>query len=234
MPAIAEPRRHSEDLLPAGQTYQNGTAAEQRLVLYNVPWERYEQLCELLGEHKVRLAYQQGSLEIMAPSMSHGCYGYLSARAVDILAEEMAIPILPGGSVTLKSQAVDRGIEPDNCYWIASELQVRDKTEIDLDLDPPPDLFVEIEITHSFLDRLEIAAKLNVAEVWRFDASVLKVLILQPDGTYSESDRSKSFPGFPVKDIAPFLKRTPDVDYITQMRRFREWVRDRLRDSPNG
>jgi Uma2 family endonuclease len=216
MPAIAEPRRHSEDLLPAGQTYQNGTAAEQRLVLYNVPWERYEQLCELLGEHKVRL------------------YGYLSARAVDILAEEMAIPILPGGSVTLKSQAVDRGIEPDNCYWIASELQVRDKTEIDLDLDPPPDLFVEIEITHSFLDRLEIAAKLNVAEVWRFDASVLKVLILQPDGTYSESDRSKSFPGFPVKDIAPFLKRTPDVDYITQMRRFREWVRDRLRDSPNG
>jgi Uma2 family endonuclease len=129
---------------------------------------------------------------------------------------------------------VDRGIEPDNCYWIASELQVRDKTEIDLDLDPPPDLFVEIEITHCFLDRLEIAARLNVAEVWCFDGSVLKVLILQPDGTYSESDRSKAFPGFPVKDIAPFLKRTPDVDYLTQMRRFREWVRDRLHDSPNG
>lgn len=213
---------------------QEQSAQEQRLVLYNVPWDHYEQFCELLEEHNVRLTYQQGTLEIMAPSMNHEFYGYSSGRAIDTLAEEMGIAILPGRAVTLKSRAVERGIESDNCYWVATEESVRGKETIDLDVDPPPDLFVEIEITHSFLDRLEIAAKLGIPEVWRIDGDELKVLILQPDGTYSESEWSRSFPDFPVKEIVPFLKRSTDVDYLTQMRRFREWVRKQLDDRQPG
>jgi Uma2 family endonuclease len=131
--------------------------------------------------------------------------------------------------VTLKNLAVDRGIEPDNCYWIANEALVRDKSEIDLNVDPPPDLFVEVEVSRSFLDRLEIAAKLNVPEVWRIRGTELQVLLLQPDGNYAESDRSTAFPGFPVTEIAQFLQRAPGVDYTTQMRRLREWVREQLR-----
>lgn len=143
MPALPEPPVLTE---------QQQSALEQRLVLYNVPWNHYEQLCELFAGHNVRLAYQQGTLEIMAPSMVHGFYEFSSGHAVIVLAEELGTPILPGGTVTLKSQAVDRGIEPDNCFWITNEPLVRDKEEIDLDVDPPPDLFVEIEITHSILN----------------------------------------------------------------------------------
>jgi Uma2 family endonuclease len=225
MPVLPEPPLLSE---------QAQSANEQRLVLYNVPWDHYEQLCELLEEHNVRLTYQQGTLEIMAPSSDHGFYGFSSGHAVVILAEELSIPILPGGIVTLKSQAVERGIEPDNCFWVASEESVRGKETIDLDVDPPPDLFVEIEITHSFLDRLEIAAKLEIPEVWRIDGDELKVLLLQPDGTYSESEWSRSFADFPVKEIVPFLKRSTEVDYLTQMRGFREWVRKQLDDRQPG
>lgn len=230
MPALVEPPLLSEP----DRTADVGSAvgpSEQRLVLFNVPWDHYEQFCELFAAHKVRLAYQQGTLEIMAPSMGHESSAFSSGHAVVVLAEEMDVPILPGRSVTLKNMAVDRGIEPDNCFWIAHEALVRDKTEIDLNVDPPPDLFVEVEVSRSFLDRLKIAAKLKVPEVWRLHDTELQDLLLQPDGTYAESDRSSAFPGFPVKEIARFLQRAPGVDYTTHMRRFREWVRERLAGS---
>ena len=219
-PLLAEPDR----------TAHVGSAveSEQRLVLFNVPWDHYEQFCELFAAHKVRLAYRQGTLEIMAPSMGHESSAFSSGHAVVVLAEEMNVPILPGRSVTLKNMAVDRGIEPDNCFWIANEALVRDKTEIDLNVDPPPDLFVEVEVSRSFLDRLEIAAKLKVPEVWRILGTELQVLLLEPDGTYAASERSTAFSGFPVKEIARFLQRAPGVDYTTHMRQFREWVREQL------
>ncbi len=220
-PLLAEPDRAAH--------VGSAAESEQRLVLFNVPWDHYEQFCELFAAHNVRLAYQQGTLEITAPSMGHESSAFSSGHAVVVLAEEMDIPILPGGSVTLKNLAVDRGIEPDNCFWIARELLVRDKSEIDLNVDPPPDLFVEVEVSRSFLDRLEIAAKLNVPEVWRIRGIELQVLLLQPDGNYAESDRSTAFPGFPVTEIARFLQRAPGVDYTTQMRRLREWVRAQLK-----
>ena len=212
------------------------SATEQRLVLYNVPWDDYEQFCELFAGHNVRLAYQQGTLEIMPPSMGHEFSSYASGRAIDVLAEEMDVIILPGRSVTLKSEAVERGIEADNCYWIANEELVRAKEEIDLDVDPPPDLFVEVEVTRTVLDRLDICSKLGIPEVWRIEGGEIKILIRDADGAYSETDESSSFPGFPVKEIAPFLKRKTGVDYLTHMRQFRDWVRGRLdsnSDSPN-
>jgi Uma2 family endonuclease len=228
MPALAAaPLLTEPDHTPQGEPVTE--SSEQRLVLFNVPWDHYEQFCELFAAHSVRLAYQQGTLEIMAPSMGHETSAFSSGHAVVVLAEEMDVPILPGRSVTLKNLAVDRGIEPDNCYWIANEALVRDKSEIDLDVDPPPDLFVEVEVSRSFLDRLEISAKLKVPEVWRIRGAELQVLLLQPDGNYAESDRSAAFPGFPVKEIARLLQRAPGVDYTTQMRRLRAWVREQLK-----
>lgn len=203
-------------------------SAEQRLLLFNVPWDDYEQFCNLCDGHNVRLAYYQGTLELLSPSAAHGLCAYSSGHAVAILAEEINTPLLPGRCVTLKCRAAQCGIESDNSFWIANEVVVRGKDEMDLTIDPPPDLFVEIEVSRSFLDRLEIAASLKVPEVWRIRGAVLQVLLLQPDGTYLESEHSAAFPGFPVKEIGPFLEHAPGVDYITQMRRFREWVRERL------
>jgi Uma2 family endonuclease len=232
MPALAE-APISTDPATVAQSCAPAEPAESRLVLHNVRWEDYERFCELFAGHNVRLAYQEGSLEIMAPSMGHESRAYSSGRAVDILAEEMEIPILPGRSVTLKRRAVSRGIEADNSFWIANEARVRDKKEIDLEVDPPPDLFVEVEVSRSFLDRLEIAARLKVPEVWRIRGADLRVFLLQPEGTYVESDHSAAFPGIPVTDIGPFLEHAPGVDYITQMRRFREWVREQLDSTRN-
>jgi Uma2 family endonuclease len=227
-PLLAEPDRAAS----AGSVTES--SSEQRLVLFHVPWDHYEQFCELFAAHNVRLAYQQGTLEIMAPSMGHESSAFSSGHAVVVLAEEMDVPILPGRSVTLKILTVDCGIEPDNCFWIANEALIRDKKEIDVNVDPPPDLFVEVEVSRSFLDRLEIAAKLKVPEVWHIRDTELQVLLLQADGTYADSDRSGAFPDFPVKGIARFLQRAPGVDYTTQMRRLREWVREQLPGRDDG
>ncbi|HUG89575.1 MAG TPA: Uma2 family endonuclease [Planctomycetaceae bacterium] len=202
---------------------------EQRLVLYNVGWETYERLCELLEPTGVRMTYDSGSLELMSPSRRHERYGHTLGRCVEVIAEELDVALEPGGKMTFRRRDVARGIEPDDCFWIAHEAEIRGKEEIDLTCDPPPDLFIEVEVTHSLLDRLATCAALCIPEVWRFDGEQIIVLCLRPDGTYQEVERSPTFPQIDLNGIVPFLKPDPHRDYLTTIREFREWVRDQIR-----
>src|SRR5207244_659524 len=108
----------------------------------------------------------------------HECYKRLISRLVEVLTEEMALPLAGFGSMTFKRRKRRRGLEPDECYWIVNEPKVHGRIHIDLRRDPPPDLVVEIDITKSSIDRLEIYALLKIPEVWRFDGSVLFFHIL--------------------------------------------------------
>ena len=103
------------------------------------------------------------------------------------MTEELDIPIRSGGSTTFKSQILKKGLEPDECYWIANEHLVRGRLDLDLEVDPPPDLAVEVEITRSVLNRMGIYASLRVPEVWRSDGDQIIVEQLQADGTYATS-----------------------------------------------
>jgi len=69
-------------------------------------------------------------------------------RFIFALAEELEIEIKSAGSITLKREDVNRGIEPDNCYYIQTEPTVRGRQELDLETDPPPDLAIEIDYQH--------------------------------------------------------------------------------------
>ena len=55
----------------------------------------------------------------------------------------------------------------DQCYYIQYERAVRGKGDIDLIVDTPPDLAIEIDNTSSSLNRMAIYAALGVPEVWR-------------------------------------------------------------------
>ena len=77
--------------------------------------------------------------------------------------------------------------------------------EIDLLVDHPPDLAIEIDITSSSLDRLEIYAKLRIPEIWRSDGQSLEILVLQPDGAYRASPTSLCLPQLPVAELVRFL-----------------------------
>jgi Uma2 family endonuclease len=199
---------------------------EQRLVLYDLPWKTYVRFLKELDERPIRLTYDRGALEIMTLSQEHESYRHLLGRFLDVLTEELNIPVKGGRSTTFKRKKRQRGLEPDGCYWIATEPQVRGKDQIDLRRDPPPDLAIEVEISRSALDRLAIYAALGVPEVWRFDGQSLQVCRLGPDGEYAVCDHSPTFPFRPLAELVAFLQRRKEMDETSLVRSFRAWVRE--------
>jgi Uma2 family endonuclease len=200
-------------------------APGNRLVLYNVPWTTYKRLLRMFDESHVRMTYDQGTLEIMTLTYGHESYAYLLGRFIDALTEELALPIAGGGSTTFKRRGKKRGLEPDRCYWIANEPLVRGKTKIDLRTDPPPDLALEVDVTHSSLNRMAIYAALRVPEVWRFDGQTLTFHVLGPDGKYTLATHSLTFPQVAAADVAGFLGLRGQMDENAVVRQFRAWVR---------
>jgi len=206
---------------------------EQRFVLHGTAWRTYERLLRAFADQPgMRLTYDRGTLELMTLSHEHERYSYLLARLVDALTEELGLPVKGGGSTTFRRRKRRRGLEPDACWWIASEAQVRGKTEVDLRRDPPPDLCLEIDITHSSVDRLAIYAALAIPEVWRLEGQALLCHVLGNDGRYMVSFTSRAFPGLILADVVPFIALRGQVDDNAIVHQIRVWARQRF--GPGG
>jgi Uma2 family endonuclease len=200
---------------------------EQRLRLSQVSWQTYVRFRDDLGQRPVRITYDRGEMEIMTLSFEHESHKHLLGILVVELAVEMNVDIAGYGSATCRREDLDRGLEGDECYWIENEPKVRGRKDIDLEIDPPPDLALEVEISRSSLDRMGIYAALRVPEVWRWDGKTLRVFLLTSEGTYEESSRSKAFPFLPLAEFASFLTRT-DMSETQLIRLFRNWVREQI------
>jgi Uma2 family endonuclease len=161
----------------------------------------------------------------MTRSAEHEVAKSLLGLFVVTLAEELNRPLYLGGELTLRRHDLDRGLESDQCFWIANEARVRGKTMIDLEQDPPPDLFIEIEVSRTVLDRIGLAAALGVPEVWRFDGVDIHVGLLQENGEYQWGVHSPTFPGIRIHEMADFLRMARATDHLSVLRAFRAWVR---------
>ena len=200
--------------------------AEQRFVLDDVSWPDYLRMLRVMGRRRsVRLTYDCGVLEIMSPSPLHERLDRILARLIDALTEELGIPVCGTRSTTFKRQEKEKGLEPDESYYFRNEAVMRGKDKIDLRTDPPPDLAIEVEVSRSALDRLDVYAGLGIPEVWRCDGEALTVHLLGDDGNYHPADRSRALPFLPVQELMPFLRQRTQVDETTLIRSFREWVR---------
>lgn len=202
---------------------------EQRFMLRNVDWSSYRSFADALGESHVRLTYDRGNLELMTLSHGHERLSSLLGRFIEVLTEELDMPCQSGGSTTLNREDVERGLEPDRCYYLEHEAAVRDKDQIDLTIDPPPDLAIEVDISRSSLSRMDIYAALRVPEVWRFDGESLRVYRLSEEGRYHQSAHSPHFPFLPLAEVQPFLLRRNTMDETSLVKAFRQWVRELLR-----
>ncbi|MBL8797120.1 MAG: Uma2 family endonuclease [Planctomycetia bacterium] len=203
-------------------------SAEQRFLLRNIEWPQYLAFADLLDERHVRLTFDGKNLELMTISHGHERWGELLGRFIDVLTEELDRPMQSGGSTTLNREDIERGLEPDRCYYLEHEPLVRDKDEIDLTVDPPPDLAVEIEVSRSCLNRMAIYAALKVPELWRFDGSVLRIYHLGADGSYVEATASRHFPFLPIPEVQAFLLRRGQLDETKLVKSFRQWVREQI------
>ena len=194
--------------------------------LSGISWQTYETLLEELSDRRLRLTYNRGHLEIMAPSPEHERFKKVAGRFVETMAEELELRIEPLGSTTFKHPKLS-GAEPDECFYIDNIDAVQGKKRLDLPEDPAPDLVVEIDVTSSSQNRLQVYADLGVAEVWIYNGESLVIQQLQND-TYIISQGSQFFPNLPIPEIAGFLQQAETTDYLALVKAFRHWVRSQL------
>ena len=195
----------------------------QKLLLHDVSWAEFEAILDELGEHRgTRIAYDNGVLEIMAPLPKHEADKEIIGDLLKSFLEELDIEFCTLGSTTFKNREMLKGIEPDQCFYIQNEPAIRGKKRLDLAVDPPPDLALEVDITSR--PHPETYAALGIPELWRRIGSRIRIYQLQGD-RYGEVDESPSFPGWPLaSEIPRYLEQSRTEGRNKAMRAFRQWV----------
>ena len=202
---------------------------QQRFVLGNVSWEDYIRISRAFGERHLRMTYDRGVLEIMTLSFEHETISGFLGLLVITLTQELNLPMRLGRSTTLRRKPKKRGLEPDDSFWIANEAKVRKNKRISLRTDPPPDLTIEVDVTRSSLNRMDIYAKLRIPEVWRYKDDKLAFFTLDPAGDYIPAAVSATFP-LPITpaDLMPFIQMRSQMDDNAVIRQFRAWIHSKM------
>lgn len=199
--------------------------AEQRIVLYGVEWEEYEQMLELMMRHPgTRLTYSEGALEIMVVSFEHEKISEYINSIVQGIAEEWRKDFVPGRSTTFKLKKRERGFEPDGCYYFTNVAVMRAKTRIDLTKDPVPDLAIEVDISNPSISRFPIFARLGVAEVWRYHKGQMEFYQLR-DSTYIRRKTSKFLPRVTSQAVTELVAQCETLPIFQWRENAREYAR---------
>lgn len=198
--------------------------AEQRVILDPISWQTYLAILNDAENFRGRMTYDRGVLEIMAPSKLHEQVKGLIGRMVEAFTEELNIDMQSVGSTTFKREDLDRGFEPDECYYIQHTPNILGKDEIDLLIDPPPDLVIEVDISRSSINKLGVYSALGVPEVWRYDGEQLRFYVLQDDA-YVEVQESSVLPPLSAAQLSHVLNQRLEQNDTALIRGFRQWVR---------
>ncbi len=205
-------------------TLKTDVGGEQRMLLHNISWKTYEQLCEDLGDQShFRMWYDHGELELMSPMISHEVYGRSIAALGHLIALELGIDLTDAGSTTFKLKRKERGAEPDTCFYIKNEKLMRGKERVDLRKDPPPEIVFEVDITSSSIDKFSIYADFGVPEFWHYDGEV-KIFWLE-EKQYVEKNNSLAFPWLTSEKLTDFLNDCVELGQTGALRKFRDWLR---------
>jgi Uma2 family endonuclease len=199
----------------------------QRVILHGVSWETYERLlADFQDRHAAHFAYDRGALEIMVLSFKHETFNRTLATLVEIVAEEMQGDVINAGSTTFRRADLSKGFEPDTCFYIQNVEHVRGKDGIDLTVDPPPDLVIEIDITSPSLNKFPIFAAMGISEVWRYDGKTVTIFTLEK-GEYRTQEASVVLPDLTSQVLTRFLEDSQAMKRSAWVRRVREWARRR-------
>ena len=198
-----------------------------QVLIQDVSWQQFETILEELGERRAaRISYSSGVLEIMVPLPEHEKDKEIIGDLVKILLDELGIDFEALGSTTFKSEQMKQAIEADTCFYIKNYQAVIGKNRLDLTVDPPPDLAIEIDITSR--TQFENYQRLGVPELWRYTRRGLQINLLE-DGKYVESNSSPNFPGIPIIEVInQTVKQNLSVGRSQAIREFRGWVREHI------
>jgi Uma2 family endonuclease len=199
---------------------------EQRMALGNVSWETYERLLlDHLDASSPRFTYDEGTLEIMSPSQEHEELKQVMTAVADVILEEWELEFRNLGSTTFRRRDLKKGTEPDSCFYIQNVERIRGRRELELGVDPPPDLVIEIEITSPVVNKLPIYARLGVPEIWRYDGRRASILRLRGDG-YEPSEQSGVLPPLTQSVLSDLIERSKTLTTLVWRRMVRNWARE--------
>ncbi len=198
------------------------------LIQHVVSWKEYEELLEAVGEARgLRICYAEGTLQVMSPSSEQENWAILIGRLVDRLSIHRRIKVLFYGSTTIRKNSEQKGAEPDGCFYVHKANLVGTKKRIDFNIDPPPDIVVEIDLHHESISKFPIYAAFGVPELWRYDGNILTIYHLR-EGQYVASAASQSLPLLTGSVLTEFLARSPNEDQYDILLAFEEWLKAQL------
>jgi Uma2 family endonuclease len=195
------------------------------IVWRDVSWDFYRAMLREFDEQPSRINYDRGTLESMTLSIEHENYKTVIGGMMILLAVAFSIRVKNGGSTTLKRLTKKKGLEADQCYWVANEPAVRNRKRINLRTDPPPDLVIEIDVMHSVVNREKIYAALKVPEMWVLKAESGLTAYALERRAWQPIERSRSFPFLRVADLNPFVARIGVDDDTSIATDFAAWLR---------
>lgn len=187
--------------IPAGE---HVPTADQRIVMYAVPWSHFEAQLALRGDVPVpRMSYLDGALELMRPSKDHERIKSGIGRLIEAYALARGIDLSPYGAWTLKNAPKESAVEPDECYIVGAD-QGKDA----------PDLVIEVQWTHGGIDKLEVYRRLGIGEVWFWKGAHITIHVLRGD-RYERSAHSRVLPELDVELLVSFLDRPTGLQAVT-------------------
>ncbi len=195
------------------------------LTLSGVSWEEYENLVQAVGKApSLRINYDQGRMQIMTISFKHEYYAHIIEQMVAVIRLILRPKVIFFGSATLKKQRQLKGAEPDACFYVQSAPTIGHKINLDLRIDPPPDVVLEVDIHHESISRFHIYEGLSVPELWHYDEQKLTIYILR-EGHYEVATNSLAFPILTDEVLTEFLRRSQSEGQDETLLAFEEWLR---------
>jgi len=196
---------------------------EKRVIFYGLSWQNYLTIRGSLSRNRsARMTYDQGKLEITMPLQIHEFSARLIELFIRILVVELGLNMVTMGSTTLEREDLKRSPEPDNAYYIQNQPLVAGRI-VDLSKDPSPDLVVEVDITHTDIDKLRLYASMKIPEFWRYNGKVWRIYYLT-GSAYEEVEASPTFPKVPKQKLYEFLAAAQQ-DEVEAEQQLRAWVR---------
>lgn len=212
--------------IPTPSILPEARGARERVLLTNVSWETYRRLREECGRERLKMTFDRGRLEIMPPLPIHELATRYLDQIVTMTGEELRIRLVGYRGTTWQKEALERGLEADECYYIQHAAMAEERgADIDIERDPPPDLAIETDVTHSTVDKEAVYAGLGVPELWRWDNGTFRIRILGSDGRYADSPSSKALPMLPPATIEEFVRQRIRGNEWDAKMAFREWIR---------
>jgi Uma2 family endonuclease len=202
----------------------------QRFVFDRVDWAFYQDVCRRLDGRHVFVTYYKGKLEVVTTSYLHERISSLLGSMIRVLAEETDTPLASAGPTTLREQAADEGVEADVSFYTVNARRMNDKRDIDLTVDPPPDLAVEVGVTRRLGERRLIYRDMGVPELWRYAADGLTFLVRR-GADYERVERSPTFPQLSPQELFGFVASGLASDETPWIKEFRRRVQQVLRQA---